>query len=115
MGPLRDFSHIVYATTLGFWLPWSMLKGPKMGRMIELNHITQLPTSIIPPTSRGYLRNIIVDQMDLKYSKMEFTKGFIYPISSWGDHLPYFQASNVIHQGIVGCTPTNVPLWEIPM
>ena len=22
-------SHIVYATTLGFWLPWSILKGPK--------------------------------------------------------------------------------------
>lgn len=29
MGPPRDFSHIVYATTLGFWLPWSILKGPK--------------------------------------------------------------------------------------
>ena len=43
-------------------------------------------------------------------------------LSDWLDHRKMWptkvtaqNGNQILDQGIVGCTPTNVPLWEIPM
>ena len=53
---------------------------------------------------------------DVFFRNIQHTQNLMITIFS-GEKSEEFQSENQVDmiQGIVGCTPTNVPLWEIPI
>ena len=52
------------------------------------------------------------DAVDRVGGRQDFSEGFL--ALNWSQILSVLFLKHK-HQGIVGCTPTNVPLWEIPI
>ena len=118
------FIHDISASSLSLKLDWCLKIQPanpsnQCRKQPDCHNFTGWANMTGPTWRLSWIRDATWDSKSSSCrSKKYLTKpgGSMLPMVAMGSHKDRgWESSGCVFQGIVGCTPTNVPLWEIPI